>query len=334
MEHVAPPVYLEAEIDGQRHQFPLSDDRICRIGRSDRNTIVLEDDLASRNHAMLQRSDTGEFYLTDLGSSNGTLVNGARISVPTILHAGDRVTIGSHEFTFHQLQAPAPPAPQPVAEPDELKSTSIFIAQKLISVLVVDIRDFTGLARRVDALKLSQISGAFFREGGKALQERGAWAQKYIGDAIMAVWLHKKREPDLRELMLIFDGLSRLVAVAATLQEHLGLDAPIRIGSGVNTGWASVGNVGSIASSDYTALGDVVNKAFRLESATKEVPCDLLLGQGTYDFLGRAASTSSLFQPYTVKLKGYDEPATAFGTHFPSLKELLESLQRMQAIAG
>jgi adenylate cyclase len=334
MEHVAPLAYLDAEINGQPHQFPLPDDRICRIGRSDKNTIVLEDDLASRNHAMLQRSETGQFYLTDLGSSNGTLVNGARICVPTILHSGDHVTIGSHEFTFHQPQPAAPPAPTPEAEPDELKSTSIFFAQKLISVLVVDIRDFTGLARRIDAAKLSQISGTFFREGGKALQERGAWAQKYIGDAIMAVWLHKKREPELRELLSIFEGLSKLVAVAGTLQAHLGLDAPIRIGSGVNTGWASVGNVGSIASSDYTALGDVVNKAFRLESATKEVPCDLLLGQGTYDFLAKAAGLEGLFQPNTVKLKGYDEPATAYGTHFPSLQALLEGLQRMQAIAG
>ena len=332
MEHLA--AHLDAEIKGQQHQFPLPDDRICRIGRSDKNTIVLDDDLASRNHAMLQRSETGEFYLTDLGSSNGTLVNGARICVPTILRPGDRVTIGSHEFTFHQPQAAAPPAPPVEAEPDELKSTNIFFAQKLISVLVVDIRDFTGLARRVDAAKLSQISGTFFREGGKALQERGAWAQKYIGDAIMAVWLHKKREPDLRELLSIFDSVSKLVQVAGTLQAHLALDAPIRIGCGINTGWASVGNVGSIASSDYTALGDVVNKAFRLESATKEVPTDLLLGQGTYEFLAKSASLDNLFQSKTVKLKGYDEPATAYGSNFSSLQMLLDNLQRMQAIAG
>jgi adenylate cyclase len=332
MEHVA--AHLDAEIKGEKHEFPLPEDRICRIGRSDKNSIVLDDDLASRNHAMLQHSETGEFYLTDLGSSNGTLVNGARICVPTILHAGDRITIGSHEFTFYQPQTATPPAPPVEAEPDELKSTNIFFAQKLISVLVVDIRDFTGLARRIEASKLSQISGTFFREGGKALQERGAWAQKYIGDAIMAVWLHKKREPDVRELLSIFDSVSKLVHVAGTLQAHLGLDAPIRIGCGINTGWASVGNVGSIASSDYTALGDVVNKAFRLESATKEVPTDLLLGQGTYDFLAKSASLDNLFQPNTVKLKGYDEPATAYGSHFSSLQALLENLQRVQAMAG
>jgi adenylate cyclase len=332
MDTPQPAAFLETVIKEENRQFSLADDHICRIGRSDRNTIVIDDDLASRNHAMLQRTDTGEFYLTDLGSSNGTLVNGARISVPTILRHGDRVTIGNHEFTFNQPRAV--PVHEPEAEAGEFKSTSIFFAQKLISVLVVDIRDFTGLSQRVDPAKLSQISGTFFREGGKALQERGAWAQKYIGDAIMAVWLHKAREPEVRELFGIFDGLAKLTEIAAGLQAQLSLAAPIRIGGGINTGLASVGNVGSIASSDYTALGDTVNKAFRLESATKEVACDLLLGEGTYDFLSRAVTLDNLFQCSNVHLKGYDQPATAFGMHFSSLPVLVASLQRSQTAAG
>lgn len=334
MDSTLPPAYLEADIKGDKREFPLASDRICRIGRSDKNAIVLEDDLASRNHAMLQRSEKGEFYLTDLGSSNGTFVNGARVCIPTILRQGDRIAIGSHEFVFHQPAPDTPVPPPPAEEIDELKSTNIFFAQKLISVLVVDIRGFTVLAQHTDAAKLSQISGTFFREGGKTLQERGAWAQKYIGDAIMAVWLHKKREPELREVLNIFEGLGKLVAVADTLEAQLSLDAPIRIGSALNTGWASVGNVGSIASSDYTALGDVVNKAFRLESATKEVACDLLLGQGTYEFLTHITNVDAIFRPNTVKLKGYDEPATAHGTRFSGLQTLLANLRQMQAMAG
>src|SRR5262249_11457705 len=276
--------HLEAEIDGQVRRFSLGGDNIFRIGRSDKNNVILADDLASRNHAMLQRSEEGRFYITDLGSSNGTFVKGARISAPIILQPGDRIGIGNHEFRFHQ-EVQGPPR---IEEPDELQSTNILFAQSLITVLVTDIRDFTGLARRMDASKLSMVTGAFFREAGKALQQRGAWAQKYIGDAAMAVWLHKKRAPEVRELAAGFESLSRLAGIAAGLQAHFELDAPIRIGAGVNTGWASVGNVGSIASSDYTALGDVVNKAFRLESATKEIACDLAVGQATFDFLSGA----------------------------------------------
>ena len=324
MSDVFPVAYLEAEIEGQRRRFPLTSEGVCRIGRSDRNDIVLIDDLASRNHAMLQRSGEGLYYISDLGSSNGTLVNGARIPVPVILRHGSRITIGHHEFTFFQESIGPTMAPE---ETEELQSTNILFAEKLITVLVVDIRDFTGLARRVEAGKLSQLTGTFFREAGKALKERGAWEQKYIGDAVMAVWLHKKHEPETRELLAVFDGICKLSSIAAGLQKQFGLESPIRIGAGVNTGLASVGNVGSIASSDYTALGDVVNKAFRLESATKELSCDFLIGQGTHDFLAASVDTERIFQSRTAKLKGYDEPVTAYTAPLASLSSVIESLQ-------
>src|SRR5215813_5978318 len=106
MSTASSPAYLEATLDGQVRQFPLTSDRVLRIGRSDKNDVVLVDDLASRNHAMLQQSGDGLFYLTDLGSSNGTTVNGARVSAPVILKPGDRIRIGTHEFVFYQDVAP------------------------------------------------------------------------------------------------------------------------------------------------------------------------------------------------------------------------------------
>src|SRR5713226_2665748 len=90
------PAYLEAEVDGEIRRFSLSGGHLFQIGRSDKNHVVLPDDLASRHHAMLQRSEEGQFYITDLGSSNGTFVNGARVSAPVILRPGDRVSIGNH----------------------------------------------------------------------------------------------------------------------------------------------------------------------------------------------------------------------------------------------
>ena len=85
-----PTAYLEVQIDGQICQVPLAGDRTFRIGRSDKSNVVLNEDLVSRNHAMLQRSDRGRFYITDCGSRNGTLVNGARITAPVILRQGKR----------------------------------------------------------------------------------------------------------------------------------------------------------------------------------------------------------------------------------------------------
>lgn len=324
MAGTLPIAYLEAEISGQRRRFPLTGEGVCRIGRSDKNDIVLVDDLASRHHAMLQRSSEGLFYISDLGSSNGTLVNGARISVPVILRHGGHITIGNHEFTFFQESFAPSMAPE---ETDELQSTNILFAMKLITVVVADIRDFTGLARRVEADKLSQLTGHFFREAGKALKKLGAWEQKYIGDAVMAVWLHKKLEPERNELLAMFEGVNSLSNIVGGLHTQFGLEEPIRIGAGVNSGFASVGNVGSIASSDYTALGDVVNKAFRLESATKEVSCDFLLGQDTYNFLAGSPAATQLFRPCTLKLKGYEEAVTAYQAQLTSLPSIIEGLR-------
>src|SRR5205809_3935675 len=114
--------YLKSVTDGETRRFPLTGKNILQIGRSETNHVILAGDRASRHHDMLQHSEDGQFYITDLGSSNGTFVNGTRISTPVILRAGDRVGIGNYEFTFHQEADVQPP---PVEDPDALKSTNM-----------------------------------------------------------------------------------------------------------------------------------------------------------------------------------------------------------------
>lgn len=87
--------------------FPLTGGNCWTIGRSEDNSIVLSDRWMSRNHAMIQRMGQGEFYLIDLGSRNGTFVNGRRVSIPVALHNGDRITFGQTELDF--LTNPLPP---------------------------------------------------------------------------------------------------------------------------------------------------------------------------------------------------------------------------------
>lgn len=321
MGEVLSSAYLESEIKPENKKYTLSPEKPCRIGRNEGNTVVLEDDLASRHHAIVQTSESGVFYLTDLGSTNGTLVNGSRVTVPVVLKPGDKIQIGNHSFVFHQemFQIPEP-------EVLEQKATSLFVAMRVISVLVVDIRDFTGLGQRIGA-KLGEVCGALFREGGQVLQQHGAWAQKYIGDAVMAVWLHKGVRAEVEEFVPVFSALRGLNGVAGRLQERFELEHPIRIGAGINTGPASIGNFGSIAASDYTALGDVVNKAFRLESATKEVGSDLVLGHETYDLIARASDVQRLFSQNMIKLKGYNEPAKVYGAQLAMIDSLVGALQ-------
>lgn len=293
-----------------------------RIGRGDTNAVVIPDDLVSRNHALLQRTEAGEYILIDMGSRNGSFVNGVRVSIPAPVKDGDTITLGPYSITFHQPAAPA--AAAATAGPVEAEATKGFFAPRLTTVLVVDVRDFTKLTQSISEEVLCQMIGTWFREGGQIMQQQGSWAQKYIGDALMAVWVHM-RGPD-KEVIEIMRALVELSHLTATLHERYDLPAPIRIGAGLNSGLATVGNAGSREIGDYTALGDTVNAAFRIESSTKEIGMEIALGQQTYDTLRKTGNPDPFFTQYNVHLKGYEQPRPVWGTTFANLERFLAAM--------
>jgi adenylate cyclase len=286
----------------ETRSIPLAGGGICHIGRGNGNTVVLDDTQVSRAHAMIQWDPSGCYYLSDLGSRNGTLVNGRRVSAPVILQPGDRITIGHHEFVF---EAEAGAGPKPLqAEPG---GTVADLSLRLLTIVVTDIRDFTGLSRRLPEARLSELMRVYFDDCGAILDRNGAWGQKYIGDGVMAVWLHRRAAPDAGEMLSVFESLDQMFHCAAGLQDRFGLDAPIRLGAGVNTGFGCVGNLGSAVASDYTALSDAVNLAFRLESATKDLGCDVVLGAEAHRYLRAHCELDRQFEPRLARLKGYQE---------------------------
>ena len=308
--------YVDVCSRGERTRRRLS--ALCRVGRSEDNDIVLDDNLTSRNHALVYSGDGRDYYINDLGSSNGTTVNQVRVAIPTLLHNGDKIQIGDSELIFGQ------PALRQERTLPPLGATSVHISQKLITVMVMDIRGFTQLARRIEARTLSDLTGALVRESGSELHRYGAVAQKYIGDAVMAIWDHGATIK-AANVLGIFAAVSSVAEIARGLQPRFGLDAEIRLGGGLNTGLASVGNLGSVAAADYTALGDTVNLAFRLESATKEAGFDLLLGRETQQLAAsHAPALATILESRLVVLKGYDSPVNAYGTSFQALRAVLQ----------
>jgi adenylate cyclase len=95
----------------------------------------------------------------------------------------------------------------------------------------------------------------------------------------------------------------------------LALPSPLRLGAGVNTGLAILGGT------DFTALGDTVNAAFRLESATKGIGLSVALGERTHDEL--SLRMRSAFARQEVELKGYDGASIAWAISFEALHEML-----------
>lgn len=316
--------YLLIESHQGRQYIPLVGGSTWGIGRSDRNTIVLADPWVSRNHAMVQRLETGEYYFIDFGSRNGSFVNGRRVSIPVLLQDGDRMTVGETPIVFHQQLTLGTLGPtEPLEEGDGETATAVLHVRCLISVLVVDIRDFTPLARQVDEALLSQAIGSWFRQVGEIIQRFGSRVDKYIGDAVMAVWIHGTQGPNRQDLLRLLRALWAIEKTTSNLHYQYPLPHPLRIGAGINTGYAMVGNTGSGDRQEYTALGDTVNTAFRLESATKSLGLDVVLGEATFAHLHHLPGLEDAFDPHTLLLKGHDQPSTVWGTTFTQLKEFL-----------
>ncbi|MGK7872053.1 MAG: FHA domain-containing protein [Xenococcaceae cyanobacterium] len=297
--------------------------RICwTIGRSKDNNLVIREPLISRHHAILQYTENREFYLIDLGSRNGTFVNGRRVSIPVTLCDTDRVTFGQTELEFH-----CPRSDRQANEPKNSLAldtlTSTVHVRRLMSVMVVDIRDFTLLARQLDENILSLLIGSWFRKAGKIIRDCGSWVDKYIGDAVMAIWFHGQKEVTKEELVQIFQAVSQLNKMTADLSNQYPLPFGLRIGAGVNTGYAMVGNTGSSDHPDYTAVGDTVNAAFRLESATKDIGWDIALGETTYGYLSNFGKAQQHFHQCTIKLKGYENPTITYGATFEDVDDFL-----------
>jgi adenylate cyclase len=275
---------------------------------------------------MLQCMENGEFYLIDLGSRNGSFVNGRRVSVPVTLHNGDALTFGQTELKFYCPEVETTPNVAMTAGIDsqDFTATATLHVRRLISVMVVDIRDFTVMTRQIDEKVLSEAIGTWFRRAGEIIGQYGSWVDKYIGDAVMAVWIHGTKGVESHEMMQIIQSASALAKMTSTLHEQFPLPFPLRIGAGLNTGYAIVGNTGSGDRPDYTALGDTVNAAFRFESSTKQLGLDIALGDTTYKALEKLGANEQYFKEYTVRMKGYEMPIVAHAGTFSDLDRFLK----------
>ncbi len=307
--------YLTLQPGGR--QYPLANGLSWAIGRGDGCAVMLDSRSVSRLHALIQRRDDGDFSLVDLGSRNGSFVNHRRVSVPVVLNDADLLVFGDQQLQFRRDPAGAHPAATRGTDTRNAPTTALH-TQSLATILVVDIRGYTPLARSVPEELLSQTIGTWFLRVGQAAQRMGSWAQKYIGDAVMSVWVHDDSARLKADLVNALRALVEIDAATAEISRILPLPAPLRIGAGINTGNAIVGGA------DITAIGDTVNAAFRLEAATKQIGYAVALGERTYSEI--EVSGPSPFLRREVELKGYDAPRTAWAISFDGLRDFVKRL--------
>ena len=148
-----------------------------------------------------------------------------------------------------------------------------------VAVLFADLRGFTSMAERRLPYDVVFLLNQYFRAMGEAVVAAGGHVDKFIGDGVMAVFGLRGR-PELASAQAL-DAARRMAIAIETFnaQHHAELKTPFRIGIGIHFGPAIVGEMGFSPALSLTAIGDTVNTASRLESATKEENCQLLVSE-------------------------------------------------------
>ena len=176
-------------------------------------------------------------------------------------------------------------------DPDLLKLGG---EKRRCTFLFTDVRGFTALSETLPPEEVTKIMNKALTIQSDAVQKYNGMVDKYIGDAMMAIF---NAPLDLQHHEQV------AVECAKEIQENIiKADIGVAIGVGVNTGEAVIGNMGSDTRFDYSAIGDAVNTAARLESATKEAGVNILIGEETEKYCG-----VSLKPLKPIKVKGKEK---------------------------
>jgi adenylate cyclase len=181
-----------------------------------------------------------------------------------------------------------------LADPGNLRLDG---TKQVVTTLFADINGFTSFSERQPPETVFKILNAYLALAAQAILEEEGTLDKFMGDAVLAIWNSPDQQEDhaLRAVRAAVSIMRRALAAHALFpdpEQHL----IFRIG--ISTGYAMVGNVGTSDLFNYTAIGDVVNLAQRLQMAAK--PGQILLYKGTHDIVADYVKATPL-NPLMVK---------------------------------
>jgi adenylate cyclase len=172
-----------------------------------------------------------------------------------------------------------------------------------MSVIFADLTGFTEMTNRLGPERSYEVVDAFFKMANEVLVKHDAFIDKYIGDAVMAIFnapiQNKEHSREATAAALGIQQGLRLVA------NELNLDLQARVG--VASGYARVGRIGSNDRKDYTAIGDVVNLASRLEAFAQ--PGEIMLDERVF---AQVADDYPELNPEELNVRGFAQPVSAY----------------------
>ncbi len=156
--------------------------------------------------------------------------------------------------------------------------------RKEVTILFSDIRGYTTLTENLEATEVVSLLNQYFETMVEAVFNFEGTLDKFIGDALMAVFGAPLPMKENHAWMCVQSALDMRKRLAQFNKKNiLGVDVPINFGIGISSGEVVSGNIGSKKRMDYTVIGDGVNLSSRLESLTKKYGCDIILSESTYE---------------------------------------------------
>lgn|GEM_PF-1467079 len=181
--------------------------------------------------------------------------------------------------------------------------------RKHVVVLFCDIRDFTAISERSSPEQVVSMLNEYFSIMVRIILKNGGIVDKFIGDAMMAIWgAPSTTGNDSQMALKACLEMRKALGELNTLRKSRG-EFPIKIGIGLHAGEAISGNIGSEERMEFTVIGDTVNMASRIEASTKAFGTDLLVS----DDLATAVQNRFIFElGGSTKVKGKSEPLKLF----------------------
>lgn len=199
-------------------------------------------------------------------------------------------------------------------EIDEMDQEQLALGgtKREITVLFTDIKNFTGLCEKYEPEFIVTILNEFFTEMVKIIHKYNGLVDKFIGDAIMSIWgspkvLETKIQADLASHCAL--SMKEQLKELNKMWKSKGLKEDLKIRIGINTDEAITGNVGSLQRIQFSAIGDGVNVASRLEAVNKVYGTEILISNKTKRLLD---NTFSLREVDTVLVPGKDIPINIY----------------------
>jgi adenylate cyclase len=179
-----------------------------------------------------------------------------------------------------------------------------------ITVMFSDIRGFTTISEKLDAQELALFLNQYLSDMTRIVFKTNGTLDKYIGDAVMAFWGAPFEEPG--HATKACDAALEMMKRVRELQKKWEAEGKpkLDIGIGLNTGVASVGNMGSVLRYGYTALGDTINLSSRLEGLNKDYGTHIIVNETTYQ---AAKDDGLVFRELDLmRVKGKLQPVTIY----------------------